>query len=120
MRRPRRRRPRRAGESRYRNAAAARQGTNADGLVLDFLGTSWHAEGTATLDAVQVLIEQGNVDPIAIRAISWPLWGITPFYCPECRLNYCSGHWDTYADFNIGLSDSIIGICPNGHRHLVG
>jgi hypothetical protein len=65
---------------------------NADGLVLDcFLGTSWHAEGTATLDAVQELIEQGNVDPVAIRAISWPLWGITPFYCPECRLNYCSG-----------------------------
>jgi hypothetical protein len=40
---------------------------NADGLVLDFfLGTSWRAEGTAILDAVQELIEQGNVDPIAI------------------------------------------------------
>ena len=94
---------------------------NADGLILDgFLGTSWQAEGAATLDAVQELIEHGNVDPSAIRAISWPLWLITPFYCPECRLNYCSGHWDTYADFNIGFWDCIIGICPNGHRHLVG
>ena len=94
---------------------------NADRLVLDcFLGASWHAEGAATLDAVQELIEQGNVDPVAIRAISWPLRGITPFYCPECRLNYCSGDWDTCADFNIGFWDCIIGICPNGHRHLVG
>jgi hypothetical protein len=94
---------------------------NADGLVLDcILGTSWRAEGTATLDAVQELIEQGNVDPIAIRAISASLWEVTPFYCPECKLNYCSGHWDTYADFNIGSWDCIIGICPNGHRHLVG
>ena len=94
---------------------------NADGLVLEcFLGTSWRAEEAATLDAVQELIEQGNVDPIAIRAISASLWEVTPFYCPECGLNYCSGHWDTYADFNIGFWDCTIGICPNGHRHLVG
>jgi predicted RNA-binding Zn-ribbon protein involved in translation (DUF1610 family) len=93
----------------------------ADGLVLEcFLGTSWHAEGVATLDAAQEFIEQGDVDPIAIRAISASLWEVTPFYCPECGLNYCSGHWDTYADFNIGFWDCIIGICPNGHRHLVG
>jgi hypothetical protein len=69
---------------------------------------------------VQELIEQGNVDPIAIRAISASLWEVTPFYCPECGLNYCSGHWDTHADFNIGFWDCIIGVCPDGHRHLVG
>jgi hypothetical protein len=93
----------------------------ASGLVLDyFLGRSWHAAEPATLDAVQGLIEQGNVDPIAIRAISWPLWLVTPFYCPECRLSYCSGHWDPHADFNVGFWDCIIGICPKGHRHLVG
>jgi hypothetical protein len=90
-------------------------------LVLDcFLGRSWHAAEPATLDAVQGLIEQGNVDPIAIRAISWPLWLVTPFYCPECRLNYYSGHWDPHADLNVGFWDCIIGICPKGHRHLVG
>src|SRR5689334_14504208 len=55
-----------------------------DGLVLEyFLGTVWHAETGDVVDAVQALIEQGNVDPIAIREISWALWDITPFYCPE-------------------------------------
>jgi len=64
----------------------------AEGLVLDrFLGTSWHAEPAGILDTVQALIEQGNVDPVAIRAISDTLWKVTPFYCPECRLNYCAG-----------------------------
>ena len=93
----------------------------ASGLVLDcFLGTSWHAEGPGILDAVQALIEQGNVDPAAIRGISWTLWDITPFYCPECGLNYCSSDWDIYVDFNVGFYDCIIGICPNGHRHIVG
>ena len=93
----------------------------ASGLILDcFLGTSWHAEETGILDAVQALIEQGNVDPAAIRGISWTLWNITPFYCPECGLNYCSSDWDTYVDFNVGFYDCILGICPNGHRHIVG
>lgn len=98
----------------------------AGGLVLDyFLGTSWHAEAPAIadeagiLDAVEALIEQGNVDPVAIRGISWTLWDITPFYCPECGLNYCSRDWDTYADFNVGVYDCIMGTCPNGHRHIV-
>ena len=43
----------------------------AEGLVLDrFLGTSWHAEPPGILDAVQALIQRGNVDPVAIGAIS--------------------------------------------------
>lgn len=65
-----------------------------DGPVLDcFLGTSWRVEAAGILDAVQALIEQGNVDPAAIREISWTLWYITPFYCPECGMNYsCYGN----------------------------
>ena len=60
-------------------------------LVLEyFLGTTWHADTCDVLDAVRVLIDQGNVDPVTIREITWALWDITPFYCPECRLNYCS------------------------------
>jgi len=93
----------------------------ASGLVLDcFLGTSWHAYEAGVLDAVQALIEQGSVDPVAIRAVNWALWEVTPFYCPECGLNYCGADWDTWVDFNVGHYDCILGVCPNGHRHLVG
>jgi predicted RNA-binding Zn-ribbon protein involved in translation (DUF1610 family) len=92
-----------------------------DELVLEyFLGTVWHADTGDVLDAVQALIEQGNVDPAAIREVSWTLWDVTPFYCPECGLNYCSADWDTCVDFNVGLYDCILSICPNGHRHIVG
>lgn len=93
----------------------------AGGLVLDcFLGTSRRSQEAGILDAVQALIERGNVDPAAIRAVSPMLWDVTPFYCPECQLNYCSADWDISVDFNVGFYDCILGICPNGHRHLVG
>ena len=93
----------------------------AGGLVLDcFLGTSWHPQEAGILDAVQALIEQGNVDPAAIGAVSWTLSDVTPFYCPECELNYCGADWDMSVDFNVGFYDCILGVCPNGHRHIVG
>ena len=92
----------------------------AEGLVLDrFLGTSWHAEPPGILDAVQALIQRGNVNPVAIRAISETLWKVTPFYCPECRLNYCRRCWDISVHFILGHHDCIMGICPSGHRHIV-
>jgi hypothetical protein len=92
-----------------------------NGLVLDyFLGTIWHADTGDVLDAVQELIERGKVDPVTIREISWTLWDITPFYCPECRLNYCSLDWDMHFSVNEWSHDCIIGTCPNGHRHLLG
>lgn len=103
-----------------RHRAAVRRELTAGGLVLDcFLGASWHAQAAGILDAVQALIEQGNVDPIAIQGISWTLQDITPFYCPECGLNYCSRDWDIYADFNVGFYDCIMGTCPNGGQHIV-
>jgi hypothetical protein len=93
----------------------------AGGLVLDFfLGASWHAQEAWILQAVQALIEEGNVDPAAIRAVSWALCDVTPFYCPECELNYCSADWDISVDFNVGFFDCVLGFCPNGHRHIVG
>jgi hypothetical protein len=68
-----------------------------DGLVLDFfLGTAWYADTGEVLDVVQSLIEHGNIDPLAIREINCRFWEITPFYCPDCGLNYCSNDWDTY------------------------
>lgn len=70
----------------------------AGGLALDyFLGTFWHADTGDVLDAVQALIEQGNVDPVTMREITWTLWDVTPFYCPECRLNYCDLNWNKSA-----------------------
>lgn len=90
------------------------------GLVLDFfLGTAWHAETGETLDAVQALIVQGDIDPLAVREISWTLWEITPFFCPDCGLNYCSKDWDTYVLVDEGFYDCSMGICPNGHRHTL-
>jgi len=92
-----------------------------EGLVLDyFLGTVRHADTDDVLDAVQALIEQGNADPVTIREIDWALWDITPFYCPECQLNYCSLDWDIHFAVNGESHDCIIGTCPNGHRHLLG
>jgi predicted RNA-binding Zn-ribbon protein involved in translation (DUF1610 family) len=92
-----------------------------DWVVLDyFLGTVWHADTGDVVDAVQALIEQGGVDPVIIREISWTLWDITAFYCPECGLNYCSLDWDMHFAVNEGTHDCIIGICPNGHQHLLG
>lgn len=90
-------------------------------LVLEyFLGTVWHPDAGEVLDAVQALIEQGNADPVTIREVAWALCDITAFYCPECRLNYCSLDWDVNFAVNPGSRDCILGSCPNGHRHLLG
>ena len=92
-----------------------------DWVVLTyFLGPVWHADTGDVLDAVQALIEQGNIDPVTIREITWALWDITPFYCPECRLNYCCLDWDTHFSVRAETHDRIIGFCPNGHRHVLG
>ena len=68
---------------------------------------------------MQALIDHGRVDPVAIRAISRAFWEITPFYCPECGLNYCIKEWDTSVLFDDGLYDRTEGTCPNGHRHTL-
>jgi len=91
-----------------------------DGLVLDyFLGTAWHSVPSETLDAVAELIDRGNTDPLAIRQVNRMLWEVTPFYCPDCQLNYCSKDWDTSVVFDEGFYDCTMGICPNGHRHAL-
>lgn len=90
-------------------------------VVLEyFLGTVWHAGTGEVLDAVQALIEQGKVDPVTVREVSWTLWDVTAFYCPECRLNFCSPDWSMHFAVNPGSHDCIIGTCPNGHQHLLG
>jgi hypothetical protein len=90
-------------------------------LVLEyFLGTVWHADTGEVLDAVQALIELGNADPVTMREISWALWEVTAFYCPECRLNFCRLDWDVHFAATPESHDCVIGTCPNGHRHLLG
>jgi hypothetical protein len=92
-----------------------------DWVVLSyFLGAIWHADAGDVLDAVRALIGQGNVDPVTVREVSWELWDVTAFYCPECRLNYCRPDWDVHLSVNQGSHDCIIGTCPKGHRHLLG
>ena len=91
-----------------------------DGLVLDyFLGTAWHSATTDKLDAVQALIERGKIDPAALREIDWTFWELTPFYCPDCGLNYCSRDWNTYVLIDEGFYDCIKGRCPEGHEHML-
>jgi hypothetical protein len=93
----------------------------AGGLILDyFIGTVRRVVTGDVLDAIEALIGQGKVDPVTIQAVSWSLWEITAFYCPECRLNYCRLDWDTQFVVNQGCHDCIMGTCPNGHRHLLG
>lgn len=103
-----------------RSRRLAGKPTRGGWLVLSyFLGTTWHWDAGDVLDAVQALIEQGNADPVTIREISWTLSDITPFYCPECRLNYYSLDWDMHFAVNPGSHDCNIGTCPSGHRHLL-
>lgn len=90
-------------------------------LVLEcFHGTVRHPCPRDVADAARALIEQGNVDPVTVREISWDLWDVTPFYCPECRLNYCILDWDAHFAVAPASPGCIIGTCPAGHRHLLG
>jgi hypothetical protein len=88
-----------------------------DGVVVDyFLGTAWHAIGGGTLDAVQAAIDQGDLDPVALRGIDPEL---APFYCPDCELNYCADDWAREVVFDEGFYDCTRGTCPHGHVHTI-
>jgi hypothetical protein len=100
--------------------AAPSSGTGGWVVLRYFLGTVWHPDTGEVLDAVQALIDQGDVDPVVVREVSWTLWDVTPFYCPECRLNYCNLDWDVRFVVSEGSHDCILGTCPKGHRHLLG
>ena len=97
-----------AGESvlwppRYRPSAVVR------GSCPRSTWTSWAAMNwVIPVPTPWVLAAELHVDPVTIREITWALWDITPFYCPECRLNYCSLEWNMH--FSV----------TSGHRHLLG
>jgi hypothetical protein len=69
---------------------------------------------------VQALIERGKVDPVAIRELDPTFWELTPFYCPDCGLNYCSRDRDTYVLVDEGFYDCTTGRRPEGHEHVLG
>ena len=69
---------------------------------------------------MEALIGQGNVDPVTVREVSPELWIVMPFYCPQCRLNYCSQDWDIRLVVHEGCFDCVLGTCPKGHQHLLG
>jgi hypothetical protein len=88
-----------------------------DGLVVDyFMGTACLTADSGALDAVQAVIDSGNVDPVTLRGVNWDL---TPFYCPDCELNYCRRDWHTWVLVDDGFYDCTMGRCPNGHEHMV-
>jgi predicted RNA-binding Zn-ribbon protein involved in translation (DUF1610 family) len=83
------------------------------GLILErFLGDVWRPAGTATFDAAQELISEGDVDPAAIRELDWEFWALTTFYCPDCGLNYCSADWDITRREDEGFREPAMGRCP--------
>jgi hypothetical protein len=108
----------RAGSTIDMGPPLGRETYDHDGLVVDyFLGsTAWHAADAQTLGAVQALINEGPVDPMALRQVDWEL---APFYCPDCELNYCGKDWRTYVLFDEGFYDCTMGRCPKGHDHMV-
>ena len=107
----------RAGTTVDMGPPLGRQAEDRDGLVVDyFLGTAWLAAGRAALDAVQAVIDAGTIDPVALCEVNPDL---VPFYCPDCRLNYCSRDWDTYVLIDEGIYEGTMGRCPHGHEHMV-
>jgi hypothetical protein len=88
-----------------------------DGLIVDeFIGTAWVATSRVVVDAVQALIDEGDVDPLALRDINLEL---APFYCPDCQLNYCRSDWNINIVFDEGFYDYTMGTCPQGHQYVV-
>ena len=63
---------------------------------------------------MQSLIEEGKGDPAAIRELDWTFWELTPFYRPDCGLNYCPRDWETYVLFDEGFYD-----CTKGRARKV-
>jgi hypothetical protein len=108
----------RAGTTVDMGPPLGRETYDRDAIVVDyFLGTASKFADAATLDAVQEAVSSDAPDPVALRRIDWEL---TPFYCPDCDLNYCRADWETFPVFDEGFYDCTIGICPSGHRHTVG
>lgn len=100
--------------------APRRRARGRGGLALEhFLDDTWRPAGTEILDAVQELIGQGEVDPAAIRELEWGFWALTPFYCPDCELNYCSADWDITRGQDEDFREPAMGRCPAGHEHMV-
>jgi predicted RNA-binding Zn-ribbon protein involved in translation (DUF1610 family) len=107
----------RAGANVDLGPLAGRYDTDRDGFVIDyFLGTVWFAADRAAVDAVAAILDAGGADPAALRLIGRDL---TPFYCPDCELNYCGADWNAEVFWDEGFYDRTMGTCPRGHRHLL-
>jgi len=90
------------------------------GLAMDcFLGGHHRTADRGVLDAARALIDRGSVDPAAIRELDWGFWALTPFYCPDCGLNYCAADWDISRAEDGGFREPAMGRCPAGHEHMV-
>jgi hypothetical protein len=46
-------------------------------------------------------------------------WALTPFYCPDCALNYCAADWDITRGEDEGFREPTMGRCPAGHEHML-
>lgn len=107
----------RSGTSIDMGPPPGRETCDRDGIVVDFLGTAWKSADTATLDAVQEVVSSSQApDPVTLRQIDWEL---APWYCTDCRMNYCRADWDAYVLVDDDVYDCTVGICPGGHRHMI-
>ncbi len=107
----------RAGTTVDRGPPLGRETYDRDAMVVDyFFGTASRFADAATLDAVQDIVSTDAPEPVALRQIDSEL---APFYCSDCKLNYCRADWKTFPIFDDGFYDYTIGTRPSGHRHTV-
>jgi hypothetical protein len=88
-----------------------------DGTVVDcFGGTVWKAANAAIYEDVRAILSGEAPDPVALRRVDWEL---IPFYCSECRQNYCRADWRPDVLFGETHYDCTMATCPSGHQQMI-
>jgi hypothetical protein len=83
-------------------------------VLATFLGrmtTKITGEGSEELRAV---LARGDAETLCEHDVE-----LAPFWCRECKLTYCGGHWLQETVFDDGFFDEIRGVCPAGHSRLL-
>jgi len=63
---------------------------------------------------VKNLFERGDFEKIHKFDLE-----LAPYYCPECKMNYCKEHWDREITYEGQFYDAEIGFCPRRHRKML-
>jgi hypothetical protein len=106
-----------AGEATDMGTPLRLQAEARDRILLDcFGGTTWKVSEHATYENVRQILSGQAPDPADLRRADWEL---APFYCPECRQNYCRADWHPDVLFGESHYDCTMATCPSGHQHVI-